>query len=160
MGEHKQTARRRERATAIPKIRRLDTHDLRQRFLAGLLIVFVLGTIGWRFWNWWIRPPAVEFDNLKYIQLLTTAISSRSPEMVSKVEAAVQQRFDAGQMSDTERAHFQELFALADAEVWEEADQECFTFAKAQLSRSRDKPPVEGHSHDHSHKHEHPAPDT
>lgn len=111
-----------------------------------------LGGIGWLVLNCWTRPPAVEFQNLKYIQLLTTAISSRRIDMVDKVETAVQQRFDAGEMSEQELNHFQNLFGLARDGQWENADRRCFEFAEAQLSRSRAKTGNGGHSHGHSHE--------
>lgn len=128
---------------------KMDSQVARQRLLAGLLVVTALAGIGWQIWKWWILPPAVEFDNLRYIRLLATAVSSRSEEMVNKVEAAVQKRFDEGEMSERERGHFQEIFAVVRAGEWERADRECFAFAGAQLSRSRAKPAAAEHSHDH-----------
>lgn len=124
--------------------------EARQRNLAGFLILVVAVLMGWQFWKWWTLPPAVEFDNLKYIQLLTTAVSSRSTLMVDRVESAVQQRVTSGKMSEQERTHFQELIALARAGKWELADRRCFEFADAQLSRTRTKSPATGHSHDHT----------
>lgn len=130
--------------------------DARQRYLGGLLIVVVVGFVSWQFWKWWTLPPAVEFDNLKYIQLLTTAVSSRSPAMVDKVESAVQQSATSGKMSEQEQRHFQDLIDLARAGKWEEADRRCFAFAEAQLSRTRNQPPSDKHSHDHAeHSHDH-----
>uniref|UniRef100_A0A7C2NVK8 Transmembrane protein n=1 Tax=Schlesneria paludicola TaxID=360056 RepID=A0A7C2NVK8_9PLAN len=103
--------------------------------------------------RWWTYPPAVEFDNLKYIQLLSTALSSRNSEWVDKVALAVTQRHAEGQMSDSELGHFEWLIALARRGEWEQADRVCFRFAEAQLSRRRSRPPTaEAHDHgDHQH---------
>lgn len=121
----------------------------RQHVLTGLLVSMLIAVIGWQLLKWWTRPAAVEFDNLKYIQLLTTAVSYRSAEMVDKVETAIRQRFDSEQMSEAEFDHFQSLIALAHDEKWELADRECFEFAEAQLSRSRRRPPSTDDGHEH-----------
>lgn len=132
----------------------MSAWDGRQRVLAGLLVVFVVGVGGWQLLKWWNRPTAVEFDNLKYVQLLTTAVSSRSPEMVAKVDVEITKRFDHGKMSQAEYQHFQKLVALGRAEKWEEAIRGCFEFAEAQLGRSRSQAATESHDHDHRHHHE------
>lgn len=131
----------------------MGAQDPRQRYLAGLLISLVVVVIGWQLLRWWTRPTAVEFDNLKYIQLLTTAVSSRNIDMVNKVETAVKQRFDAREMSEKELAHFQKLILMAREGQWEQADRGCFEFAKAQLNRSRARPAIKSHSHSHDDEH-------
>jgi len=109
---------------------------------AGLLVSQIIG--------WWTKAPAVEFDNLKYIQLLATAVSSRKPDMVEKVATAVRRRHADSQMSDGELAHFEAIIATARDGRWEEADREAFDFAAAQLNRKR-SPPDPHAGHDHSH---------
>jgi hypothetical protein len=133
----------------------LELGDARERRMAAIFIAAVV-LIGGGVWlvRWWTQPPAIEFDNLRYIQLLTTAVSSRNEEQVSKVSHAVEERHRAGRMSATELGHFQRIIGLADGGDWSTADRECFTFAEAQLSRRRTQPPTE--THDHSHDgHEH-----
>lgn len=97
--------------------------------------------------RWWSRPPAIEFDNLKYVQLLTTAVSARSPDWLGKVEEAVQQRHRDGAMTARELASMSRIIAMADAGDWTTADRECFALAEAQLGRHRNRPAE--HSHDH-----------
>ena len=100
--------------------------------------------------QWWQYPPAVEFDNLRYIQLLRTAVSSKRSDWVEKVEGIVHDRFDSGELSERERVHFDEVIALADAKQWDAANRACFDFEAAQLNRRRTKPPSpDVHSHDH-----------
>jgi hypothetical protein len=103
---------------------------------------FVLLLVG-IFWlaSWWRFPPAVEFDNLKYIQLLRTAVSARNPEWLAKVSSAVDHRLAAGEMSSSEHAHFASLIAMARGGAWKEADVACFRFEEAQLGRRRSRPP-------------------
>ena len=133
----------------------LELGDARERRMAAIFVALVV-LLGGGVWlvRWWTRPPAIEFDNLKYIQLLTTAVSSRNEDMVAKVSHAVEERHRSGKMSESELAHFRRIIALADGGDWQTADRECFTFAEAQLHRRRSRPASE--SHDHSHDgHEH-----
>lgn len=106
----------------------------------------------WYAVQWWNRPPAVEFDNLKYIQLLTTAVSSRNADWLTKVEQAVEQRHVSGEMSDQELRAFQKVLSTAAAEEWKQAEVECDRLARAQLSRRRTRPPIAAHEHDHGHE--------
>ncbi len=134
----------------------LELGDARERRMAAMLIALVV-LLGGGVWlvRWWARPPAVEFDNLKYIQLLTTAVSSRSEDMVAKVSHAVEERHREGKMSETELAHFRRIIALADGGDWPTADRESFAFAEAQLHRRRSQPASETHDHapgGHGHK--------
>lgn len=120
----------------------------RQReFLVGGLIVLLAG--GVFVYRWWQRPPVVQFENLKYIQLLSTAVSSRNEEWLAKVAQAVGERHAAGEMSSSEMASFQRIMDTAAAGEWERADRECFALAEGQLNRRRAKPPAEGHGREH-----------
>jgi hypothetical protein len=107
------------------------------------------------FWlvRWWQYPPAVEFDNLKYIQLLRTAVSAERPDWLDKVKAAIDQRLAAGQMSSQERQHFDRIIALAESREWAEANRLCFDFEAAQLNRWR-RNPATPHSHKHDQHHD------
>jgi len=121
---------------------RAQVADSDYRKLSIWLVVLVLG-IGYSahlFWSWWSYPPAVEFDNLKYIQLLRTAVSSKRPDWVAKVKDAVNQRVTEGAMSARERSHFEQVIDLAEAEQWDESHEACFRFEEAQLNRRRIAP--------------------
>jgi hypothetical protein len=112
----------------------------------GLVTAAVVGAIG----LWWLRfnrAPTVQFDNLRYIQQLTSAVSSRDEDWLNKVEVAIGQRRASSQMSDAEFGHFQEIITIARSGSWEEADKECFQFAEAQLNRQRSAPASEIHNH-------------
>jgi hypothetical protein len=99
----------------------------------------------WAYW-WWRRPPAVEYDNLKYIQLLSTALSARNAEWLEKVEQAIEQRFSGGELSAAERQALQQIIHRARSGEWSQAERECYRLAEAQLSRRRSKPPAAEHS--------------
>lgn len=88
----------------------------------------------------WGTPPAVEFNNLKYVQLLRTAVSARNTDWLAKVDSAVDQRLAAGEMSSSEHDHFESLISMAREGAWKEADIACFQFEKAQLGRRRSRP--------------------
>ncbi|WP_437194105.1 hypothetical protein [Planctomicrobium sp. SH527] len=130
------------------------SRDSRQNVIvaAGVLILCV---IGWFAFQWWTRPIAVEFDNLKYIQLLTTAVSNRSPEMIEKVNLAIDERSKEGKMSQPERQHFQNIIQQARNDEWEAAHRASFAFAEAQLNRRRSQAPTDNHEHSHDHSHDH-----
>lgn len=128
----------------------MNDRSLMDRF--GLHFLGLVGgvLVVWQLIGWWTKPPAVEFDNLRYIQLLSTAVSSRKTEMVDKVEKAVRQRHSESQMSEHELAHFEEILATVRAGKWEEADRQTYDFAAAQLGRRRSPPePHAGHEHAH-----------
>lgn len=109
---------------------------------SALLAVFLV-------YRWWHQPPAVEFDNLRYIQLLWTAVSSRNEDWLNGVDKAVQQRRESGEMSDSELSHFQKVIATARSGDWDAAGRQCFAFAEAQQNRRRSKPATEHHHHEH-----------
>lgn len=114
------------------------------QILGGL--IFLLGGFG-VYW-WWDRPPTVEYDNLKYIQLMSTAISSRNKDWLDRVELAVRKRHESAEMSEKELKQFLSVIKTAAAGDWKTADRQCFSFAEAQLSRRRSKKPTITH-HDH-----------
>ena len=119
----------------------------RQRWSVALGLILVCGgaILAYR---WWMRPPALEYDNLRYVQLLTTAVSSRNPEWLAGVSTAVEQRHLAGEMSAVELASLREIIGIAEAGEWGRADEECYALAAAQLGRRR-APPASGHGHVH-----------
>ena len=129
----------------------LLTSEPRQRWMAGFLVLLAAMGIGWQIVRWWTRPAAVEFDNLKYIQLLTTAVSSRKLDMLERVEKAIRQRHQSGEMSERELSEFEKLIQMCRDGHWSEADKGCFALAEAQLNRSRSRPAERRHAHDHQH---------
>lgn len=133
-----------------------ETEDwIRRR--GGMIVAAAALVVGlWSAASWWNRPPAVEFDNLKYIQLLTTAVSAQNAEWLAKVDQAVKQRHESGEMSDRELEAFRRIFSAATAENWKEAELACDRLARAQLSRRRARPP-EADDHNHEHSHARPA---
>lgn len=117
--------------------------------------VIILVVVAFYAYRWWVRPPAVDHNNLKYIQLLWTAVSSRNEEWVNRVEQAVQERHGAGNMSDAELSHFESIIDTARTGDWESANRASYAFAEAQLGRRRSQSEPESHPHSHQHSHEH-----
>lgn len=124
-----------------------SAEDFVRRRWWQMSIAAVLVASGVWLYQWWTRPPAVEFDNLRYVQLLWTAVSSQNPDQLRKVSEAVRQRHTAGEMSNSELAHFRSLIALAESGKWEAAARECYDFAAAQHHRRRTRPASEHHDH-------------
>ncbi len=124
--------------------------DILWKVAAGIVVCAgIFGLI-----RWWQYPPAVEFDNLKYIQLLRTAVSAERQDWLDKVKAAIDQRLAEGQMSSQERRYFDRIIALAESREWAEANRLCFDFEAAQLDRWR-RTPATPHDHNHDHEHNH-----
>ena len=121
-----------------------------RKLLMWLIVLAVGGGYSiYLFWSWWSYPPAVEFDNLKYIQLLRTAVSSQRPDWVAKVKTAIDLRVKEGAMSALERSHFEHVIDLAEAQEWEESNAACFRFEEAQLNRRRSSPVHADAQHEH-----------
>jgi hypothetical protein len=117
----------------------------------GIIVAAAVVAAGaWQLHHWWNRPPAVEFDNLKYIQLLTTAVSARNTDWIEKVERAVEDRHSRGEMSDRELQAFRRILAMAAAHEWKRAEVDCYRLAQAQLSRRRTRPPTSSREHEHA----------
>lgn len=111
----------------------------------GVVLAAVMVLLAYR---WWMRPPALEYDNLRYIQLLTTAVSARNPDWLDGVSRAVEERHESGEMSVEELASLREIIGIAEAGEWGRADEECYALAVAQLGRRRASP-ESGHGHVH-----------
>lgn len=101
--------------------------------------VISIGMCVWLYF-WWNRPPAVQHDNLRYIQLLRTAVSSRSADQVQKVSLVLDKRRTGGQLTEAEHEHFREIIRKAEQGEWTDADHLTRDFELAQLSRSRPSP--------------------
>jgi hypothetical protein len=114
---------------------------LRRFFLGTLLSLAAIAGCG--------RPPAVELESLHLISSLRTACSAKNEQWLDGVARAVELRHKEGHMSAGERAHFQKLIERAKSGDWSGAEEQCFRFEKAQLSRTRVSPPPAPHNHDH-----------
>ncbi len=101
------------------------------------------------------RQPVVEHNNLHLVASLRTACSAQNETWLLGVERAVVKRFDEGAMSEPERDEFTRLIALAKSGDWQSAESACFSWEKAQLSRTRAAPDEDSHSHSHDHLHTH-----
>jgi hypothetical protein len=114
----------------------LESRRLRNGLFALLLLV-LLSVVGILVWQAWNRPAVVQYDNLKYIQLLRTACSSQREDQLEGVRRAVSERRQSGQMSDAEWEEFEKIFALARQGDWHSADRQAYRLEQGQLSRRR-----------------------
>lgn len=101
----------------------------------GCGIVLIVATVA--LWQLWTRPAVVQYDNLKYIQLLRTACSSQRTDQLDGVERAVSQRRESGNMTEAEWKEFEKIFSIARQGDWRTADRQAYRLEQGQLSRSR-----------------------
>ncbi len=88
-------------------------------------------------WWFWPQPAVVHTDNLKYIQLLRTAVSSQRVDYLDGVERSLQQRRETGGMTPREWREFESILAMAKANQWKQADQAAMRLESAQQNRRR-----------------------
>jgi hypothetical protein len=89
---------------------------------------------------WSRRPPVVAYDNLKYIQLLRTALSAQRADYLDGVERAIRARTAEQAMNAGEAAHFESIILLARQGHWEQAERAAWNFESAQANRRRPPP--------------------
>lgn len=114
-----------------------------------VLSTVALMAAGYWLYGLWSRPPVVQHDNLRYVQLLRTAISAKNPTWLAGVEKAIRQRREENTLSPAEERQFRRILDQAKAGDWSTADQTCFEFEQAQLNRRR--PPVNNEHRHHHH---------
>jgi hypothetical protein len=81
------------------------------------------------------RAPQVPFENLRYSAALLTAASSRSVEQLDRVAAVIDDDSRSGRMSEQERSAYDAIIATMRSGRWENAEEACRRFRKAQLRR-------------------------
>jgi hypothetical protein len=101
-----------------------------------LVAIAAISLAGGYLWSTW-KPPAVAIHNLKYIQLLRTAVSSESPAMVRGVERAVQKQHEKNELTERELEHFRKIIQQADEGNWQSAHVMAYQFEQAQSNRNR-----------------------
>jgi hypothetical protein len=94
-----------------------------KRFVSLLLAATFVGGCGY---------PQAAPNNLRLITTLRTALSARNTEWLDQNVALMEERRQAGEMSDDEYDAFQSIVAQARAGEWEEAERAAVKFQKAQ----------------------------
>jgi hypothetical protein len=85
--------------------------------------------------QWYRRPPVVSEGQLRYIQLLRTAVSSHNEEHVAGVERVLKKKLDGGELTPKEWRHFQGIIQTAKRGDWDSAAEACESFERAQQYR-------------------------
>lgn len=107
--------------------------SLRWGWLLGLMILAAIVI-------WWLKrptPPTVAREDLRYLQLLHTTISSRNLDALRRFESLLQQRLADGAMDQAEVAHFRYILTVAEQADWHAAEKLVRAFQLAQMGRSR-----------------------
>jgi hypothetical protein len=101
-----------------------------------IAIALVIG-LGFTVWGirWYLQPPVVSEGQLRYIQLLRTAVSSENEEHVAGVERVLKKKLDGGELTQKEWRHFQGIIDVAKRGEWESASRACEGFERAQQYR-------------------------
>jgi hypothetical protein len=109
--------------------------NLSRRQLAGLLALLALIGIS----PWYLgrrqRPPILYGDRLRYLQLLSTAVSSRNASQLSDLARLLKEKLDARELDEREWRHFESIFQFVERGEWERASTACERFAEAQRNR-------------------------
>ena len=105
--------------------------------LRATLLLCILTFGAWQLYAWWNTPPVVQLQNLRFIQLLHTACSSRNANYVLGVERTLQDAYEKKQVSEPEYRWFTQLIAIAKTNEWQKAEKRTSEFATAQQSRKR-----------------------
>jgi hypothetical protein len=83
------------------------------------------------------REPVVQVGNLRYIQLMQTAVSARDADKVDKVVSAAREQHEANAMSEGELAVLMQIGLLAKDAQWDDAETACRSLAEGQQWRRR-----------------------
>jgi hypothetical protein len=111
--------------------------QLRQRLSWCFLSALLLSICLWQLWLIWTRPPVVQTDNLRFVQLIRTACSSKRQDYLLGVEKSLQSQQASEPMSAAEQSFFQRILDLAKNGKWDEADRLAQQLENAQLNRRR-----------------------
>lgn len=105
----------------------------RPAIIAIVLVCF----IGLTIWGvrWYLRPPVVSEGQLRYIQLLRTAVSAQNVEHVAGVERVLKKKVETSELTEREWRHFRWIIETAQSGQWERAAEACEGFEQAQQYR-------------------------
>lgn len=103
--------------------------------IAFLLVLVVVGSV-WAI-QLYLRPPAVEVANLKYVQLMRTVISTQDQTALNKLKSKLEKLHQSNELTDAEHVGFHRIISMAESGQWDDADKACERLEKAQQNRSR-----------------------
>lgn len=78
------------------------------------------------------RPPQIPTDQLRYLQLLSTAISSENAQQVARMSDLLKGQHEAKALSDRQWSEYQKILDLANRSEWRKAMEACERFKAAQ----------------------------
>jgi uncharacterized lipoprotein YmbA len=81
--------------------------------------------------------PAFQYANLRYVQMMRTAVSSQDAEKVDKVMEAVRLKREADELRPEEEQALRRIADLTKDGRWNDAEQACFALEEAQQFRRR-----------------------
>jgi hypothetical protein len=92
----------------------------------AIAIAAILGLIYLR------QPPKIPASQLRYLQLLSTAISSEDSQQVARIGGLLKGQHEAKELSDRQWSEFQEILDRVNRREWEQAMEACERFKWAQ----------------------------
>lgn len=118
-----------------------DAFTLRRVVMGAVFLVAVLVFLAWWFWE---RVPVVQRDNLRYLQMLRTAVSAENREWVEGVAKAIDARLAEGKATPDEMKGFQKVIDVARRGEWPQAEKLVIALESGQMNRRREFSPPEG----------------
>ena len=78
-------------------------------------------------------PQASSSETIHLLSALRTACSAQRPDRLAEVREQVEEAYEEQRLSDAEYKKLLQIIETASAGEWEEAEQACFRFQRAQL---------------------------
>jgi hypothetical protein len=78
------------------------------------------------------QPPKIPANQLRFLQLLSTAISSENPPQIAKIGDLLKGQHEANELSDLQWREFRKILDRANRGEWEQAMTACERFKAAQ----------------------------
>jgi hypothetical protein len=82
---------------------------------------------------YFLQPPDLPKDQMRHLQLLSTAVSSRSSQQVTRLGEFFKSQREAGKMTGPQWKEFQKILDCANRKEWDQAIARCERFKAAQV---------------------------
>ncbi len=109
-----------------------STTVVRNVLIAAAVVAVSIGTTVWWFRP---RPPAVQSDTVRYLQLLRTSVSTHDPNAIEAVARAITKRRAEHPTRNVEWDYFERIISLAQKGEWDQAERVTVGWEESQSSR-------------------------
>lgn len=109
-----------------------STTVVRNVLIAAAVVAISIGATVWWFRP---RPPAVQSDTVRYLQLLRTGVSTHDPNAIEAVARAITKRRAEDAARHSEWDYFDRIISLAQKGAWDQAEKITVAWEESQSSR-------------------------